>query len=167
MSKVRAVIGLGSNLDNPVAQVKQALNSLSQLPGSQLLDHSPLYKSKAMVLPSSGEQPDYINAVALLETQLSARTLLQCLHDIEHQQGRVREARWGARTLDLDILTYGDEQIDEPDLQVPHAGIAERNFVLVPLQDMMGGDFGIPGKGTVAELVKQCSAEGLEKLTDI
>lgn len=166
MNKVRVVIGLGSNLDNPVEQVKQALKNLSQLPVSQLLDQSPLYKSKAMVLKGAGEQPDYINAVALLETQLSASTLLQRLHDIEHQQGRVRETRWGARTLDLDILVYGDEQIDQPDLQVPHVGITERNFVLVPLQDMMGGDFVVPGKGTVAELVKQCSAEGLEKLTD-
>jgi 2-amino-4-hydroxy-6-hydroxymethyldihydropteridine diphosphokinase len=153
-------------MDNPVEQVRLALKSLSQLRDSQLLDQSPLYKCKAMVMEGAEDQPDYINAVALLETQLSANTLLQQLHDIEHQHGRIREERWGPRTLDLDILIYGDEQINEPDLQVPHAGITERNFVLVPLQDMMGGEFVIPGKGTVADLVNQCSADGMEKLTD-
>lgn len=167
MSKVQVVIGLGSNMDNPVERVRQALKSLSQLPGSQLLDQSPLYKSKAMVMEGAEDQPDYINAVALLETQLSANALLQQLHEIEHQHGRIREERWGPRTLDLDILIYGDEQINEPDLQVPHVGITERNFVLVPLQDMMGSEFIIPGKGMVADLVNQCSADGMEKLTDI
>lgn len=166
MSLVQVTIGLGSNLDEPVEQIQQALQHLANLPGSQLLSQSPLYKSTAMVLEGAKAQPDYINAVALLETSLSAHELLSKLHDIEHQQGRVREERWGARTLDLDILTYGDEVIDRPDLQVPHIGIAERNFVLVPLQAMMGDDFNIPGNGTVAELVKQCSATGLEKLTD-
>ena len=166
MSKVQAIIGLGSNLDDPPGQVKQALQRLAQLPGCQLLMQSPLYKSKAMVLEGAAEQPDYVNGVALLETQLSAHELLLQLQQLEHEQGRVREQRWGARTLDLDILTYGEQQINQQDLQVPHAGIAERNFVLYPLQAMMGDNFIIPGKGTVAELVKQCSASGLEKLTD-
>ena len=166
MSKVQAVIGLGSNLNDPVNQVQAALELLAQIPDCRLLNQSPLYKSKAMVLEGAAEQPDYINAVALLETSLSAHELLSQLHSIEQRQGRVREERWGARTLDLDIITYGNEVIDEPDLQVPHTGITERNFVLYPLQAMMGEDFIIPGKGKVAELVKQCTAEGLEKLSD-
>lgn len=163
---IQVIIGLGSNQDDPVEQLKQAFKKLAQLPGSQLLKQSPLYKSKAMILEGAGQQPDYINAVALLETPSSANTLLQQLHDIEHQQGRVREERWGPRTLDLDILVYGEEIINEPGLQVPHVGITERSFVLVPLQAMMGEEFIIPGKGTVAELVKQCSTDGLEKLTE-
>ena len=166
MSKVQVTIGLGSNLDDPQNQVNLALQHLEQLPASQLLKQSPLYKSKAMVQDGAAMQPDYINAVALLETSLSAHEFLAQLHIIEKQQGRVREERWGARTLDLDILTYGDEMIEEIDLQVPHIGIAERNFVLFPLQDMMGKDFMIPGRGIVSELVKQCSTAGLEKLAD-
>ena len=166
MSKVQVTIGLGSNLDNPRNQIKQALQHLAKLPASQLLKQSPLYKSRAMALEGAATQPDYVNAVVLLETSLSAPELLVQLHNIENQQGRVREERWGARTLDLDILTYGDEVIEEPDLQVPHVGIVKRNFVLYPLQDMMGDDFMIAGRGTVSELVKQCSTAGLEKLTD-
>jgi 2-amino-4-hydroxy-6-hydroxymethyldihydropteridine diphosphokinase len=164
MSKLQAIIGLGSNLENPVMQIKQAFEMLGKVPGCQLLAKSPLYKSKAMLMDDAHPQPDYINAVALLETELSAHELLSQLHSIENQQGRVRTERWGARTLDLDILTYGEQQINEPDLQVPHVGITERNFVLYPLQAMMGDEFVIPGKDNVAALVKQCPAEGLEKL---
>jgi 2-amino-4-hydroxy-6-hydroxymethyldihydropteridine diphosphokinase len=164
MSGVKVTIGLGSNLANPVEQIQTALKLLATMKASRLLAQSPLYKSQAMLLDGAPAQPDYINAVALLETRLSPRELLQQLHAIEQQQGRERNERWGARTLDLDILTYGDEQIDEPDLQIPHAGIAERNFVLVPLQAMMGDSFEIPGKGNIAELVKQCPPAGLEKL---
>lgn len=164
--KVKAVIGLGSNQEDPVEQIRRAFTKLSQLPDTQLMKQSPLYKSKAMLLEDAAEQPDYINAVALLDTGLSAHELLLELHRIEDLQGRVRTERWGARTLDLDILTYGNQQINEPELQIPHKGIAERNFVLYPLQAMMGDEYNIPGKGNIAELVKQCSADGLEKLTE-
>ena len=124
-----------------------------------------LYKSRPLTSPlAPPSQPDYINAVVLLETSLDARALLTQLQAIEAQQGRVRKERWGARTLDLDILTYGEQQITEPDLQIPHTGITERNFVLVPLQAMMGDAFIIPGKGKLADLVKQCPTNGLEKL---
>ena len=166
MSQVQAIIGLGSNLEEPVQQIEAAFKALAVLPDSQLINQSPIYKSRAMMLEGSQEQPDFINAVALLQTGLSARELLSELQNIENQQGRVRTERWGARTLDLDILVYGDEQINEPDLQVPHVGIAERNFVLVPLQAMMGDEFYIPGKGCVSDLVKRCSMTGLKKLTD-
>lgn len=166
MNKVQAIIGLGSNLDEPVQQIEKAFKALKQLPNSQLINKSPVYKSKAMLLDGSVEQPDYINAVALLETSLSAIELLAELQKTEKQQGRIRKERWGPRTLDLDMLVYGDEQINELNLQVPHVGIAERNFVLIPLQDMMGEDYIIPGKGSVAELVKHCSMSGLEKLTN-
>lgn len=164
MSSVQVAIGLGSNLDNPVSQIERALKALTELQGCRLLKQSPLYKSRAMVMEGAVEQPDYINAVALLETDLPAHELLLQLQAIENQQGRIRKERWGERTLDLDMLTYGDELINEPDLQVPHAGISKRNFVLLPLRAMMGDAFVIPGEGTVGELVKQCSVNGLEKL---
>lgn len=166
MSRVQVIIGLGSNLDNPVQQIRQAINSLKQLQHGQLLAVSPIYKSKAMLAEGADQQPDYINAVALLETGLSARQLLAACQQLENQQGRVRQQRWGPRTLDLDILTYGDECINETDLAIPHPGITQRNFVLFPLQDMMGEDFIIPGQGKLSELVKSCSADGLQKLTE-
>jgi len=177
MSGIQVTIGLGSNLDEPVKQIQTALASIAVLEGCELVAQSPLYKSAAMLIEGTLEgvpegvlqdksqnQPDYINAVALLETSLGVRALLTQLHAIENQQGRVRKERWGARTLDLDILTFGEQQITEPDLQIPHVGIAERNFVLVPLQAMMGDAFVIPGVGELIDLLKQCPADGLEKL---
>lgn len=165
MSGIQVTIGLGSNLDEPVKQIQAALASIAALEDCELVAQSPLYKSKAMIPEEASQsQPDYINAAALLETRLDARALLTQLHAIENQQGRVRKERWGARTLDLDILTFGEQQINEPDLQIPHVGITERNFVLVPLQAMMGDAFVIPGVGELIDLLKQCPADGLEKL---
>lgn len=164
MSLVDVTIGLGSNLDEPVKQVQTALASLASLAHCRLIRHSSLYISKAMTLDNTSVQPDYINAVALLETSLDARALLTQLQAIENQQGRVRTERWGARTLDLDILTFGDQQIKQPDLQIPHVGIAQRSFVLIPLHAIMGDAFFIPGLANLADLVKQCPDDDLEKL---
>lgn len=161
MSGVEAIIGLGSNLDDPLNQVKQAVEGLAGLPQTELVRVSPYYQSEPM---GPADQPDYINAVALIETTLSPRALLTECQKLENQQGRVRKERWGARTLDLDILTYGNETVHEPDLVIPHYGMKDRNFVLYPLQAMMGDTYHIPGLGTVAELVASCPAEGLKQL---
>ncbi len=128
---VRAYIGLGSNLSSPLRQVRQAIAELAQLPGSRLVAVSSLYRSAPM---GPAGQPDYINAVASIETQLAPLELLDQLQAVESRHGRKRGAvQWGPRTLDLDLLLYGDEQIDEPRLRVPHPGMRLRGFVLFPL----------------------------------
>jgi 2-amino-4-hydroxy-6-hydroxymethyldihydropteridine diphosphokinase len=139
-----AYIGLGSNLNGPVGQVEAAFGLLGELPDSRLIARSSLYRAA----PFGGiEQPDFVNAVAALETQLDARSLLGQLQHIEHSRGRERGGeRWGPRVIDLDLLVYDDEVIDEPDLIVPHPGIAERNFVLLPLREIVP-ELEIPGLG--------------------
>lgn len=123
-------IGIGSNLNHPLQQVAVALQALAKTPGVKLLRRSPWYVSKAV---GPGEQPDYINGVIELETTLEPLALLRRLQQIETEQGRERSVRWGARTLDLDILLYGDQCIDTPELQIPHPRMGERHFVLAPL----------------------------------
>ena len=142
-------IGVGSNLDTPENQVRQAFVSLAELPNSILVSQSGLYRSSPM---GPSDQPDFINAVAALLTQSNARILLQLLQDIERKQGRVRNGeRWGPRTLDLDLLAFGGQIINEDDLIVPHPGIAERNFVLLPWQEI-AAHFHVPGQTDVAVL---------------
>ncbi|MGB5353501.1 MAG: 2-amino-4-hydroxy-6-hydroxymethyldihydropteridine diphosphokinase [Woeseia sp.] len=149
-----AYIGLGSNLDDPVAQIDKAFAALDTLKHSQLLLRSPKYGSAPL---GPQDQPDYVNAVAGILTTLSPEELLAQLQAIEKQQGRVRSGeRWGARTLDLDLLVYGSEVIDSPNLQVPHPRIAERNFVLLPLNDI-APELRIPGYATVARLAAAIS----------
>lgn len=126
-------IGLGANLDEPVTQLRTALRELALLPASRLVAVSPLYRNPPM---GPQDQPDYVNAVAALETELAPEALLDALQDIENRQGRVRLQRWGARTLDLDILLYGSAQIQTPRLTVPHPGVKERAFVVQPLADI-------------------------------
>lgn len=133
MDRASVFIGLGSNLDEPVVHVRQALQELSALPHTRLAATSSLYRSKAI---GPGDQPDYINAVAQLETLLEPVDLLDQLQDIEQRHGRVRAERWGARTLDLDILLYGNSEISLPRLTVPHPWLKQRNFVLLPLADV-------------------------------
>ena len=130
---LRCYIALGSNLEHPMRQVDCALEALSRLPDSTLLAVSPRYRSVAV---GPGEQPDYINAVAALDTLLEPLSLLAAMQAIEQRQGRVRLQRWGARTLDLDLLLYGGRQIDLPELSVPHPRMLERTFVLLPLLDL-------------------------------
>jgi 2-amino-4-hydroxy-6-hydroxymethyldihydropteridine diphosphokinase len=152
-------IGIGSNLHNPEQQVQLALQALARVSETHLLAHSRLYRSAPM---GPAGQPDYVNAVAALATRLPALELLSALHGIEQAQGRVRDgSRWGPRTLDLDILLFGDESINQPRLQVPHPGLHERNFVLYPLQEI-APDLIIPGRGTLVELLAQCPPTGLE-----
>lgn len=139
-----AFIGLGSNLNGPAGQVEAAFGLLEELQDSRLVARSSLYRAA----PLGGiEQPDFVNAVAALETQLGARSLLEQLQHIESSRGRERGGRrWGPRIIDLDLLVYDDVVIDEPDLIVPHPGIAERNFVLLPLREI-APELEIPGLG--------------------
>lgn len=126
-------IGVGSNLSSPLDQVNRALFSLQQQRDIAVLRRAPWYRSKAI---GPGDQDDYINGVFEISTLLSALDLLQVLQDIEDRQGRQRTERWGARTLDLDLLTYGNETIHCASLHIPHPRMTERNFVLAPLADL-------------------------------
>lgn len=158
---IPAYVGLGSNQDDPVAQVRQALRSLAGLPETRLLARSPLYRNP----PLGGlAQPDYVNAVAGLLTRLPPLDLLDALLALETAQGRRRDGgRWASRTLDLDLLVYGRAQIDEPRLRVPHPGMAERNFVLFPLLDIAPG-LEVPGLGSIARLAHAAGHAGLTRI---
>ena len=139
-------LGLGSNLDDPAAQLHQAMIALRDLPDSRFYLHSRLYRNKPM---GPQDQPDYVNAVAGLLTRLPPRRLLEALQALERAAGRdrLRSQRWGPRRLDLDILSYGQQRLDEDGLSIPHPGISERNFVLLPLLEVAPG-LQIPGLET-------------------
>jgi 2-amino-4-hydroxy-6-hydroxymethyldihydropteridine diphosphokinase len=159
---IRVYLGLGANLDAPLQQLQQAVTALSQLPQSQLAAVSSFYGSKPM---GPQDQPDYVNAVAALDTTLPAETLLNELQRIELEQGRQRkDDRWGPRTLDLDILLYGEEILATPRLTVPHYGMHQREFVLYPLQEL-APQLHIPGLGALADIAKQVPRNGLTILT--
>lgn len=158
---IQSYIGLGSNLDNPQQQVEQAINELMNLVDCKLLAISSLYRSK----PLAGmEQPDYINAVARLDTRLTPHELLDKLQGIEDLHGRKRREHWEPRTLDLDLLLYDNQTLNDERLIVPHQGLDERNFVLYPLAEIVENDMTIPGMGTLAELLCAVPESGLEKL---
>jgi 2-amino-4-hydroxy-6-hydroxymethyldihydropteridine diphosphokinase len=159
---VAAYIGLGSNLEDPRAQLTRAFEELAQIPRSRLVARSPLYRSAPM---GPQDQPDYCNAVARLDTELDAAALLDALQTIEQAHHRQRTRRWGPRTLDLDLLLYGDAVIADERLQVPHPHMAERAFVLYPLADI-AADVLIPGKGSLADLLVTCPPTGLERIDD-
>ena len=153
-----AYIGVGSNLDDPPAQVLRAFAKLAELPRTKVILTSPIYRTRPF---GPVDQPDFANAVAGLLTQLTPRELLQGLQAIEATQGRPKERqRWGPRVIDLDVLVYGRERLQGPDLTVPHPGIVERNFVLYPLADI-APDLDIPGLGRVTELKGRVTSEGL------
>ena len=159
---ITAYIAVGSNLADPVSQAKQAIEALKTLPNSEFVQASSLYSSTPM---GPQNQPDYINAVAVLATRLSPLDLLDALQAIERQQGRTRDGeRWGPRILDLDLLLYADQQIQNERLSVPHPGLGERNFVLYPLYDIAGEDLVIPGLDTLGHLLEACPRQGLELL---
>lgn len=161
MSKpVQVFIGLGSNLNQPVEQLNSAVAALLDSADLNGVSCSNFYSGKPM---GPQDQPDYVNAVVQLETHLKPRPLLQLLQRIEEQQGRVRERRWGERIIDLDLLLYGDQCIDLPELTVPHIGLAERNFVLYPLQEMVP-DLYIPQLGALAQLISACPQADLQKI---
>lgn len=161
MNKV--FIGLGSNLDAPLSQLKKAIEGLKQLKALNFISASGFYYSSPM---GPQDQPDYINAVVEVSTTLSAEQLLDELQKIEHEQGRIRKQHWGARTLDLDILLYGNEVINSERLIVPHSGISQRNFVLYPLQDLVESNFKIPLLGKISELLAACPMDGIKRLSE-
>lgn len=144
-----AYIGLGSNLDGPVRQIDAAVDKLGELPDTHLLLRSNLYRSA----PLGGiEQPEFVNAVVAVLTRLEPLLLLQHLQAIERVRGREQGGkRWGPRVIDLDLLVYSNAIVADPDLTVPHPGIAERNFVLLPLREL-APDLVIPGLGRVAAI---------------
>jgi len=151
-------IGLGSNLENPIAQIKQAFSALNALPTTHLLKHSSLYRSKPLGPPN---QPDYINAVAVLKSELPPLILLNEMQIIENKQGRIRSGqRWGPRTLDLDMLLYSDKLSQDPQLILPHPGLYERAFVLHPLHEIVP-NLVLPNGQTLSHLVQHCSAREL------
>ena len=161
MTEVTVYIGLGSNLATPAAQINSARQAINALEGVQEKAFSSLYRSPPM---GPQDQPDYVNAVMAVVTDMRVISLLRCLQTIELEQGRVRKnERWGPRTLDLDMLLYGNQLIDIPDLIVPHYGLAERAFVLYPLQEI-APLINIPGKGDIVDLIKQCPLDGLVRL---
>ena len=153
-----AYIGLGSNMKSPKQQIKSAIKSIEEIVAIQVLSVSSLYKSKPI---GPQNQDDYINAVAKIDTDLMPHELLECMQGIENEQGRIRKERWGPRTLDLDILMFGDEIIKDDKLTIPHSDIENRSFVLAPLAEI---DFNclIPGKGMVRDLLAIIGQDDLE-----
>ncbi len=150
-----AYVGLGSNLAEPRKQIETALRALSGLPRTALRARSRLYATEPW---GRTDQPPFVNAVAELDTQLSARALLDALLAVERQAGRERNGeRWGPRILDLDVLLYGDARIHEPALHVPHPRLHERAFALLPLAEIAPG-IDVPGVGRVADLLARIDA---------
>ncbi|MBK5508583.1 2-amino-4-hydroxy-6-hydroxymethyldihydropteridine diphosphokinase [Pseudomonas sp. TH15] len=156
----RIYIGMGSNLADPAEQLRSAVEALAQLPQTELVGVSAFYQSDSL-LPG---QPRYTNAVAALHSTLAPLELLDALQAIENGQGRERLERWGPRTLDLDIVLFGDRLIDEPRLKVPHYHLQERAFVLYPLAELAPPDLRLPDGRTLPDLLAACPFVGLERL---
>jgi len=161
---VVAFVGLGGNLGDAVLGIRAALASLDALPHTRLLRASTLYRTPAWGVTA---QPDFINAVAMVETSLSPQDLLMQLLATERAAGRERSAdssgRWGPRTLDLDLLLYGDRVIDEPGLRVPHPHLHERVFALLPLVEIAPDAF-IPGIGLASGVLAAMETSGIQAL---
>jgi 2-amino-4-hydroxy-6-hydroxymethyldihydropteridine diphosphokinase len=150
-SAVRAVIALGSNLENPQAQVQRAFDEIAGLPRTTLVARSRLFRTQPV---GYRDQPGFVNACALVETALEPRELLDDLLDLERRHGRVRTVKDGPRTLDLDIVIYGERTIDEPGLTIPHPRAHERAFVLEPLVDVWP-EAVIAGRGKAKDLLQR------------
>jgi 2-amino-4-hydroxy-6-hydroxymethyldihydropteridine diphosphokinase len=160
---VTVYLGLGSNLADPISQLRRARAEIAHLDGVSERAFSSLYRSAPM---GPADQPDYVNAVMAVDVTLDAHELLRALQAIELAHGRDRSGeRWGARTLDIDVLLYGQEQLHSDVLIVPHPGVSEREFVLYPLKEIADPDLEIPGRGRLADLVARCPRRGLEALS--
>ena len=162
---ILAAIGVGANLGDPIHAVTHAFQALAELPETQLVAASRLYRTAAW---GRVDQPDFINAAVLLKTTLSAAALLAQLLDIERNAGRQRGGdtavlRWGPRVLDLDVLLYGDAVINLPGLRVPHPHLHERAFALVPLAEI-AADAVFPGHGSVGEALRHVDVRGVEAI---
>ncbi|HEX6703536.1 MAG TPA: 2-amino-4-hydroxy-6-hydroxymethyldihydropteridine diphosphokinase [Albitalea sp.] len=158
-ARTRACIGIGANLGDARAALDQAREAIAGLPHTTLVASSPVYRSA----PIDAAGPDYLNAVAVVDTALAPEALLGQLQRIEHRQGRVRSQRNAPRTLDLDLLLYGDQQIAGAALVVPHPRMHERAFVLKPLLDVLP-DAHIPGIGPAADCLPALAGQRIEKL---
>lgn len=156
-------IGLGANSGEPLPQLRRALTALHAHPDLSVLEVSALYRSPPM---GPQDQPDFLNAVASLRTALAPEALLDVLQAQEAEAGRRRSRRWGPRPLDLDLLLYDDASLDTVRLRVPHPGLGERAFVLLPLCDLVGPDFRLPGGLTLAQALQHCGRQGTRRLPD-
>lgn len=156
------VIALGSNLSDRLGTLQAGVDAIAKLPGVSVTGVSPVYETAPVGGP---EQPNYLNAVLAARVNAPARDLLDRLHEIEAAAGRVREVRWGARTLDLDIIAYGSEVSDDPVLTLPHPRAASRAFVLAPWHDL-DPSAQLPGSGTVAALLAALPVDGVRR-TDL
>ena len=153
-------IALGSNLNMPIQQLKLAIQTMADLPDTEIKKVSSLYQSQPL---GPQDQPDYVNAVACLETGLSPLTLLDALQNIENEQGRIRLRRWGERTLDLDILLYDNQIIHNERLTVPHYDMQNREFVIVPLYEI-SPELILPDSVPLQQLVKRFSSHQMSIL---
>lgn len=158
-NSITAYIGLGSNIDNPVRHIKTALQELAFVPQTEVICSSSLYRNPPLGPP----QPDFINAVAVLNTRLPASVLLLELQRIEIQHERTRLQHWGPRTLDLDLLLYGNLSIITPTLTLPHPGLSQRNFVLYPLAEI-APNLCLPTGEKLQDLLKNHSIVNFEKV---
>jgi 2-amino-4-hydroxy-6-hydroxymethyldihydropteridine diphosphokinase len=153
-------VALGANLGDPAATIRAAFAALANLPDSRIKHTSSLYRTAPVGIE---EQPDFVNAVAELETTLPPETLLDALLDIEHRFGRIRAEKNGPRTLDLDILFYNDLQIDLPRLTLPHPRLHLRAFVLQPLAEI-APQLALPGRGTIAAWLPAVANQGIRRI---
>jgi 2-amino-4-hydroxy-6-hydroxymethyldihydropteridine diphosphokinase len=161
-----AFIGLGSNLEDPHSQLQRAFAALDELPSTRLIARSSLYRSAPLDcpdLPDLQVQPDFVNAVAKIETDLTPQALLKALLHIEHQHGRERTYRNAPRTLDMDVLLYGDVQLHEHGLTIPHPQMHRRAFVLQPLLEI-APDISIPGVGKAELALEKCRDQVLDRI---
>lgn len=158
-----ACVALGANIGEPLRQIEAGFTALAALPGTRLIARSSLYRSAPV---GYADQPDFINAVAMIETTLAPHVLLDALLAIERAHGRVREFPNAPRTLDLDIVLYGDVVLQEPGLTIPHARMLERAFVMVPLAEI-APDTMVPGQGKVSDLAKRVDAASVAQLQKI
>jgi 2-amino-4-hydroxy-6-hydroxymethyldihydropteridine diphosphokinase len=157
---VRVFVALGSNLDDPVAQVESGVRALARVPDSRVIRCSSLYRTAPVGVTG---QPDFINAVCELDSSLSPAGLMDALLEIEREHGRIREQPGGPRTLDLDLLLYGGATMHMPTLDVPHPRMHERAFVLYPLHEI-APELVIPGRGPVLALLEGCRGQAIERL---
>ncbi|MGW0330905.1 2-amino-4-hydroxy-6-hydroxymethyldihydropteridine diphosphokinase [Streptomyces sp. NPDC003011] len=161
----RAVISLGSNLGNRLETLQGAVDALEDTPGVRVKAVSPVYETEPWGV-EPGSQPSYFNAVVVLKTTLPPSSLLERAHAVEEAFHRVREERWGARTLDVDIVAYADVVTDDPHLTLPHPRAHERAFVLAPWRDVEP-EAQLPGRGTVADLLDTVTHDGVEARKDL
>jgi len=163
MSSTTAYVGLGSNLEHPETQLRSAVEALASHPRIEVMAKSSFYRNPPM---GPQAQPDFLNAVVQIETDLEPEALFDVLVGIENAHGRIRQVeRWGPRTLDLDLLVYDEEIIETERLTVPHPGIPDRSFVLKPLAEI-APELVIPGMGSVQHLLEDCDTYWMEAISD-